>query len=77
MTKGALTINQSGKFNITSHGKFDIVPEDTSKGTCCCCKPYTLASFTTVNDTWNLKPYQGDNVVPAGRFWMLTNNYTS
>lgn len=74
---GRLTLNKDGKFNITDKGKFDITPEDISKGTCCCCKPYTLATFTTIYDTWNLTQYQGDGVAKPNRYWQLTNNYTS
>jgi hypothetical protein len=74
---GRLTLNQDGKFNITGKGKFDITPEAMSKGSCCCCKPYTLATFTTIDGTWDLRPYQRDGVALPNRYWQLTNNYTS
>jgi hypothetical protein len=77
MTNGFLTINQNGRFNVTIKGKFDIIPNDAFKGTCCCCKPYTLASFISVDSTWNLRQYQSNGIAPSGRYWMLTNNYTS
>jgi hypothetical protein len=76
MTKGAITVNKEGKRNITANGKIDLL-YDSVHGSCCCCKPYLLASFTTSNSTWNLTQYQGDNVAPSNRYWRLTNNYTS
>lgn len=77
MSKGRLTVNQNGKRNITGNGKFDLSPDDSSKGTCCCCKPYTLATFSTIYDTWSLTKYQGDGIAKPNRYWQLTNNYTS
>jgi hypothetical protein len=76
MSKGFITVNKNGKRNVTTKGKIDIT-NGNSHGSCCCCKPYELASFTTVNETWNLTPYQGNNVSEPNRYWRLTNNYTS
>ncbi len=77
MSKGRITINKKGYRNVTGDGNLDIT-YDNSHGTCCCCKPYTLASFTTGGGTWNLSPYQNkDGVAEPNRYWRLTNNYTS
>jgi hypothetical protein len=74
---GRIRINASGKQSITKKGKRDLTGKDVlSEGTCCCCKPYTLATFVTNGGTWDLTPYQG-GIAKPNRYWRLTNNYTS
>ncbi len=78
MVKGRITVTKEGKRHVHKDGKLDLTTDNTSKGTCCCCKPYTLASFTASDyATWNLSKYQGDGVAAPNRYWRLTNNYTS
>ncbi len=74
---GTITVSKNGKFNVAKSGKFDLMPKDSSKGTCCCCKPYTLATHTTDGGTWNLSQYHDDGVAKPNRYWRLINNYTS
>ncbi|MDR1493992.1 MAG: hypothetical protein LBT05_14920 [Planctomycetaceae bacterium] len=76
MTIGAITINKQGRRMVAHSGRVD-VSSGTQRGSCCCCKPYALATFTTDHETWDLTPYQGDGVAAPNRYWRLTNNYTS
>ncbi len=76
MGKGAVKVNQNGYRNVTGNGNLDI-SSDNPNGSCCCCKPYTLASFTTGGGMWDLSEYRGDGVAEPKRYWRLTNNYTS
>lgn len=62
---------------VAKGGKGDLTADDNSKGTCCCCEPYTLATYTTGGGTWSLTQYQGNGVAAPNRYWRLTNNYTS
>ncbi len=74
---GTITVSKNGKFNVAKSGKFDLTPEDSSQGTCCCCKPYTLTTWTASDyATWNLSQYQGDGAAKPNRYWRLINNYT-
>ncbi len=78
MVKGRITVTKEGKRHVHKDGKLDLTTDNTSKGTCCCCKPYTLASFTASDyATWNLSKYQVDGVAAPNRYWRLINNYTS
>ncbi len=78
MADGRITVTKEGKRHVHKDGKLDLTTDNTSKGTCCCCKPYTLASFTASDyATWNLSKYQGDGVAAPNRYWRLINNYTS
>ena len=77
MTKGNVTINKNGSRNVTPSGNLDVAGENLH-GSCCCCKPYTLATFTASDyATWNLSQYQGDGVAEPYRYWRLVNNYMS
>lgn len=78
MSKGRRTVNKDGKQLVAKGGKRDLTSDDNSKGTCCCCKPYLLDSFTTSNSqTWNLSGHQGNGVGKPKRYWRLTSNYSS
>jgi len=49
----------------------------------CCCKPKVLATYTIPENTitnigtWDLTPYQGDDMGTPGGYWRLRNNYMS
>lgn len=77
MSNGKRTVNKEGQQLVAKGGKRDLTASDNKHGTCCCCKPYTLATYTTDGGTWYLSAYHGNGVAKPNRYWRLTNNYTS
>ena len=65
-------VSKKGKGLVRKNGSLAIFNSD---GYCldCCCKPKILASYTTnsANRTWDLTPYQGDDIGPPGGSWRL------
>jgi len=80
MGKKGHIVSRKGKGLVRKNGSLSVFNAD---GTCpdCCCKPKVLATYTIPENivsnigTWDLTPYQGDDIGPPGGYWRLTNNY--
>jgi len=73
-TKGYI-VSKKGKGLVHKDGSLSVFNAD---GLCldCCCKPKTIATWTTDNnEPWDLTPYQGDGIGTPGAYWRLTNDY--
>jgi hypothetical protein len=77
MTDGAVYLNSKGRRMVAPSGKADVKNENLYHS-CCCCKPYTLKTFTTEleQEKFDLTEYQGNGVAEPDHYWRVTNNYT-
>ena len=75
MSNKGYIVSKKGKGLVRENGSLSVFNKD---GKCpdCCCKPKTIATWTTSNnEPWDLTPYQGNDIGPPGGYWRLTNNY--
>jgi hypothetical protein len=76
-TPGKIVLLPSGKRGVRSSGKFAVFGADGQCPICCpiCspCEPFVLASYTISWNyfCWDLTPYQGPGMAPAGSYWRL------
>jgi hypothetical protein len=77
MSNKGYIVSKKGKGQVLKDGSLAVFNAD---GYCqdCCGKPKTIATWTASDyATWDLTPYQGDDIGPPGGYWRLTNTYMS